>query len=261
MVGSDQVWNPYTNSNIEPYFLKFAPESSLKIAYASSFGVSQIPKEYHLEYKKLLSNIDKIGVREKNGVEIVNEISGKKASWVLDPTFLLKKEEWKKIALLPDFQKPYLLLYVLTDSDYITQLAYQIAEKLNLQIVRICKNASKEDSTNDILNVIDAGPREFLGWFHNASFALTTSFHGACFSLNFNVPFYSILKPNKANNSRQISLLSELGLEDRILYVENEKPSDESFGIQFDKVNVILDRKREESITFLKNSIEESNAI
>ena len=48
----------------------------------------------------------------------------------------------------------------------------RIVSDLNLKIVRICKNASKEDKTDDILNIIDAGPAEFLGWFLNADFVL-----------------------------------------------------------------------------------------
>ena len=36
----------------------------------------------------------------------------------------------------------------------------RIVSDLNLKIVRICKNASKEDKTDDILNIIDAGPSE-----------------------------------------------------------------------------------------------------
>ena len=253
IVGSDQVWNPYTNSNIEPYFLKFAPTDSLKIAYASSFGVDSIPIKYHSIYSDYLNNLSAIGVREKTGVKIVNEIAHKNASWVLDPTFLLTKDKWEKYSSKIEFDEPYILLYVLTDADYITKLAKSIAKERGLKIVRICKNSSVEDNTSDIYNVIDAGPSEYLGWFINANYVLTTSFHGTCFSLNFNKSFNVILKREKLNNSRQIDLLKELGIEERIIYVENKTV--DSSNINYQNINEKLDYYRKNSFAFLNQNL------
>lgn len=255
VVGSDQVWNPNTNINIEPYFLTFAPKDKLKVSYASSFGVNSIPLIHQEKYASLLDNLDKIGTREKTGVEIVKSISSKEATWVLDPTFLLNKNEWSEFEISTTINKPYLLMYVLTDSDYISNLANQIAEKHNLQIVRICKNAFVEDKSENVINIIDAGPREYLGLFAKASFVLTTSFHGTCFSVNFNIPFFTILKKNKTNNSRQIDLLADLGIKDRILFIEDKVSDKEIMAINFTDVNVKLEKNRNNSLKFLTDSI------
>ncbi|QXP66976.1 polysaccharide pyruvyl transferase family protein [Polaribacter sp. AHE13PA] len=257
VVGSDQVWNPNTNINIEPYFLTFAPKDKLKVSYASSFGVNSIPLIHQEKYASLLGNLDKIGTREKTGVEIVKSISSKEATWVLDPTFLLNKSEWSEFEVSTDIKKPYLLMYVLTDSDYISNLANQIAKKHNLQIVRICKNAFVEDKSENVINIIDAGPREYLGLFAKASFVLTTSFHGTCFSVNFNIPFFTILKKNKTNNSRQIDLLADLGIKDRILFIEDKVSDDDLMSINFADVNVKLEKNRNNSLKFLTDSISE----
>ena len=257
VVGSDQVWNPNTNINIEPYFLTFAPKDKLKVSYASSFGVNSIPSIHQEKYASLLGNLDKIGTREKTGVEIVESVSTKKASWVLDPTFLLNKKEWSEFEVSSDIKKPYLLMYVLTDSDYISNLATQIAEKHNLQIVRICKNAFVEDKSENVINIIDAGPREYLGLFAKASFVLTTSFHGTCFSVNFNIPFFTILKKNKTNNSRQIDLLADLGIKERILFVEDKVSDKDVMSINFTEVNVKLEKNRANSLSFLTDAISE----
>ena len=257
VVGSDQVWNPNTNINIEPYFLTFAPKDKLKVSYASSFGVNSIPLIHQEKYASLLGNLDKIGTREKTGVEIVKSISSKEAKWVLDPTFILNKSEWSEFEVSTDIKKPYLLMYVLTDSDYISNLANQIAKKHNLQIVRICKNAFVEDKSENVINIIDAGPREYLGLFAKASFVLTTSFHGTCFSVNFNIPFFTILKKNKTNNSRQIDLLADLGIKDRILFIEDKVSDDDLMSINFADVNVKLEKNRNNSLKFLTDSISE----
>ena len=89
VVGSDQVWNPSASSSIEPYFLTFAPKEAKKISYASSFGVSNIPASLYEKYKKLLSNIDSLSVREQTGVCLVKALTGRDATCVLDPTLLL----------------------------------------------------------------------------------------------------------------------------------------------------------------------------
>ena len=255
IVGSDQVWNPNTNTNIEPYFLTFAPKNKLKLAYASSFGVNQIHNAYKEKYKGLLNNLDNIGVREKTGVSIVKEITGKKATWVLDPTFLLKKEEWARFKSEIKIDKPYLLMYILTDSDYISNLANKIAKEKGLQIVRICKNAFVEDKNSEVINIIDAGPKEYLGLFAKASFVITTSFHGTCFSVNFNIPFYTVLKKNKSNNSRQIDLLEYLGIGNRIVYVDNKIEELKNLDINYISVNEQLEIKREISLNYLKGSL------
>lgn len=255
MVGSDQVWNPNTHVNLEPYFLTFAPKDKIKIAYASSFGVNNVPEIYEGHYKKLLNNIDFIGVREKQGVSIVENLTSKAAKWVLDPTFLLNKFEWTSFESPSTINEPYLLMYILTDAEYITNLARHIAKEKNLKIVRICKNAFVEDSSKDVTNIIDAGPKEYLGLFRKATFVLTTSFHGTCFSVNFNIPFFTILKKNKTNNSRQINLLRELNIENRILYVDQNFPPSKDMKLDFEESNRLLDQFKKESILFLKSSI------
>lgn len=92
-VGSDQVWNPRCYTNLNPYFVSFAPEGKKKISYASSFGVNELPESAKKQYRKLLQGLDSISVREDVGVEIVKNISGRNATKVVDPTLLLTKGE------------------------------------------------------------------------------------------------------------------------------------------------------------------------
>lgn len=256
IAGSDQIWNPFTYTNLEPYFLMFAPKNVKKISYASSFGVDEIPTKYENIYKRMLSNLDNISVREDTGTTIVEKITGEKINWVLDPTLLLTKNEWLDYSKKPDISEPYLLLYVLNDSKYIQNLSDKISKKLGLKIIRICKEAVSEDKRDHILNITDAGPQEFLGWFLNADYILTTSFHGTCFSINFNIPFKSIFYINKKNNSRQLSILKEFDLTDQILF-EGDSLSTESLKkINFESVNKRLNLKRHDSVNFLTKSID-----
>jgi hypothetical protein len=97
-VGSDQVWNPNCYTSLNPYMLTFAPSGKRKISYASSFGVSEIPRQAVDQYKKGLSELSYISVREKTGCQIVSELTGKEGVLVLDPTLLLEKSDWDTVA-------------------------------------------------------------------------------------------------------------------------------------------------------------------
>jgi Polysaccharide pyruvyl transferase len=255
-VGSDQVWNPYSNINLEPYFLTFAPKNKTKISYASSFGVSTIPVDAHTKYEECLNNLSHIGVREEQGVQIVKDLTGRKAHHVLDPTLLLDKKDWGEVATSPYKCENYLLLYILTDSDYATKLAKKVAKDLNLNIVRICKNAVRQDREDSIINIIDAGPSEYVGLFMNASFVITNSFHGTAFSVNFEKSFYTLIPKHKDNNSRQESLLSTVGLKDRLIKEGAPIPEKSQHIVNFRISSAKLKKERDLSINYLLNAIE-----
>ena len=96
IVGSDQVWN-YQGSNFDKtYFLDFVKQNTKKKSYAASFGISKIPPKYEKEYIRLLNKFSDISVREKQGINIINNLLGKDCELVLDPTLLLSKKEWKE---------------------------------------------------------------------------------------------------------------------------------------------------------------------
>ena len=256
LTGSDQVWNPGIYASLEPYFLDFAPEGKRRVAYAASFGVSAIPDYAKAYYAKRLSAYSAIGVRESNAVEMVRELSGKEAQWVLDPTLLLSREQWLRVAAPSVEGGNYILIYELTPCGYIRELAEHISAARGWRIVRVCKGAATEDETGTIENVVDAGPAEFLGLFAGASAIVTNSFHGTAFAVNFRRPFYTVLPLRKRNNSRQRSLLEMFGLTSRLLLEGSDFPADDGLEIDFTEAGATLSRERERSINFLKEAID-----
>src|SRR5699024_8399387 len=114
--GSDQVWNLKLTNNDYNYFLKFVKDDNKKVSYASSFGYSNIPEEYRENSIKYLNKYKIITVREKKGQQIIENIVKRNATTVLDPTLLLNKEEWMKLAKPPTFKMPnkYILLYLVS---------------------------------------------------------------------------------------------------------------------------------------------------
>ena len=81
---------------------------------------------------------------------------------------------------------------------------------------------------------------------------MTNSFHGTVFSIQFNKDFYTIVSRSANNNSRQIDLLSTLGI-DRIKYTDTTF-SEES-AIEWEIVNKRVEEYRMESINYLQKAI------
>jgi len=224
VTGSDQVWNPATMSSLDPYFLSFVPKNAKKISYASSFGVSKLPEYLKPRYRTGLLNFTFLSCRESDGVELIHEISGKKAEHVLDPTLLLSRDDWK-VAENPyregifeeGIKNKYIFIYALEESETINDLALKIKTETGWDIIKIYKNHFAKGNPNIDQNIYDAGPSEFVYLIDNASFILTNSFHGTAFAINFEIPFYTIYSTQKANNSRQIGLLEKMNLSERLI--------------------------------------------
>ena len=258
IVGSDQVWNPNNQINIEPYFLTFAPDNKKKIAYAPSFGVGNIEVDKHNRYNILLNNIDVISCREESGVQLIKDITNREATHVLDPTLLLSRKEWEDILVPFEETEPYILLFIFNNSSYVTNFALDLQKKTGYKIIRICKNEMRVESDKKILNIRDAGPREFLGIYQKAAIVLTTSFHGSIFSLIFQKPFYTITPNSKNNNARQQSLLSMIGLEDRLIKEGDDFPNKGTIEIDFGPVQQIINNEKNKSIDYLVNAIDKN---
>jgi len=111
---------------------------------------------------------------------------------------------------------------------------------------------------------LDCGPREFLGLFAGASVVCTDSFHGTVFSLVFEKEFYSFeasRDPSRAVGSRQHNILEAVGLLSRLYHLSSgaegfrELLAGQTDAIDYRKVREILQKKREESLSYLKNAL------
>lgn len=258
IAGSDQIWNPRAPISLAPYFLTFAPETACKISYASSFGVKDIPESYFPQYQEWFSNLNHISVRETSGIKLVEDMTGRNATQVLDPTLLLEAEEWKSIAIPPACTQSYILLYDLLKSTEAIILAKHIAKEKGYRILRICRSAVMEH-IDGVENIADAGPFEFLGLFMNASFVVTNSFHGTAFSIIFQQPFYTVIPCTMHNSSRIHSLLNLLELSHRQISAENIGNIEDFGQIDYSECQSRLKQAQMESLNFITCSIHKND--
>lgn len=185
LVGSDQVWRPNMNLCIEDMFLGFAKNMPVKrISYAASFGVDEW--EYTPKQTKVCSALAKkfnaISVREESGVKLCKEHLGVDATWVLDPTLLLKKEDYLKLCQeIPVNSSRFMAVYVLNLNDSVKTTYESIAKEKNLEVKYFAADA------NATLSI-----PEWLAMFRDASYVVTDSFHGTVFSIIFEKEFKCI---------------------------------------------------------------------
>ena len=257
VTGSDQVWNPGAQSSIEPYFLTFAPDYAKKISFAASFGVSEIEPNLRERYKEYLSRYDFISVREQNACDIVKQLVGKDAECVLDPTLLLTKDEWMKVARQYDnVPERYVLVYTLFESPAIFSLAKKVAKEKGISVLMITKRAYFVSHIEGISNISDAGPAEFVSIIAGADYVVTDSFHGTAFSINFGIPFLAIVSLKNNNNSRMESLLKVVGLSGRMVYEEKEVSSlIYNDNIDFKEIESHIKKARVTSMNFLNKAL------
>lgn len=261
MTGSDQVWNPrYTRGDMS-FLLNFVPENKKCVSYASSYGTTNIPHTLRGLYHKNLSKYSYIGVREASGVALTKQLCGKSASVVLDPTLLLDIEEWNKEIPKSRIVKEkyifcYFLNYTFNAFPYADEFAEHVRNITGYKLIYGTRPPQKIFN-RDSHYMVGLGPVEFMQMIRDAEIVLTTSFHGTAFAVNFERPVYSIIKNRKSGDSRQVSLLDSIGLNNRIVELNAPLPSKEHLKIDMSIASAKLRQLRTESINFLKQALED----
>lgn len=249
IVGSDQVWNPAFRRGSPIDFLTFAPPSK-RIAYSASFGISEIPGEFTESYRKWITEMAHVSVREEAGARIVKKLTGRDSVVLVDPTLMLTPEEWLLVSK-PARRKPdsdYMLMYFLGElgREY-NETIGAIASKYDLEIVQL---ASLDDSAR-----YEACPGEFLDYVNSARIVLTDSFHGVIFSILFEKPFMVFERVGSAPSmsSRFGTLLDKFRMEDRKWGSIGDNK--DVMQVDYSHVPTILEAERKKALGFLRNAL------
>ncbi len=250
--GSDQVWNSSWNKGIEKaFFLEFVPKGKKRVSYAASFGKDKLDDDEIEITKEMLSKYSHISVREKSAKKIIEDLGITNVEHVLDPTLLLKKNDWEEIRTDIRHKGKYILVYQLnTKNPEFDNYVKRLSKVKKLPIIRV---------SNVVYQIFKYGKfdycptvNEFVSYFFNADYIVTDSFHATAFAINFNKKFLSIF-PKKFSTRLQ-SILELTGLEDRRV-TDFDDFSIIDKDIDYDKINAIIDKEREKSLKYLNNAI------
>lgn len=252
VAGSDQVWNPNFHFNSDFEFASFAPQSK-RFSYAASVGVSVIFEEQKSNFKKNISGMRRISVREEDSVDLIKQFVDNEVFVHVDPTMLLPKEVYISMEEPLKKQLPprYMLVYFLgnipqTYRDEIKKLAYS----LELNIVEL-----SETKKSEFYNI---GPQHFIYAINHAEYICTDSFHGSVFSLLFEkqLSIFPRIGNDVEMNSRIQTLVTKFGIQDRVVFSEESLKAAKRT-IDYCSVNKVLNEERKKSRDYLAKCIEE----
>lgn len=250
--GSDQLWNyKYNEGNDKHYF--FDGIEGKKIAYASSIGMTSLQEDYANYLKEQLSQYSAISVREQSAVDLLGKI-GISATHVLDPTFMLKIDEWKAFASKRLVKEKYLFVYLpynVKDKDLIYRSVRKIAKEKNLKVVSYSDNIVKDKYVDEMIYFVNPG--DVLSLILYADVVMTNSFHGTAFSINLNKQFWTYMPASFS--MRITSILNLCGLNNRLLEEEiTEKQINDV--VNFEQTNAVLCKERQKANDFLTKALQ-----
>lgn len=246
IVGSDIIWETNVTGNDFSYYLDFVTDSAKKFSYAASFGYDSFPEDVAADCTALLNDFSRISVRECQGQQLISAVlPHKQADLVCDPTLLLTPEQWEPFANGPIKVKKeeYIFLYFLDPKGVLLSRARELAQQYGKKIV-VYNDSIKP--IPGVISVRNLTVQQFLAYIKNSFFVLSASYHAVCFSVLFQRDFAFY---NRAHASRILSLVSELGIEERNLA---ENPA-AGVGMDYGSVLAKLETFREKSEKYLSD--------
>ena len=270
ITGSDQLWNEwntvpqetlqgYEYSWLPYYTLEFAKSSAVKISYAASIGRREFKSSAQVAYfKKALQGFRAISLREQAGVEMLLSI-GVESVCVPDPTMLLTREQWESLVgssklNLPENLKESIFIYGYGDDEF---GGYELPLLLRPygNIVAVTLTYHPTAKYNPTLE-------EWIVCIRDAKLVVCRSFHGACFAIMMNTPFFLCRVPSietEKLDARFENLMRIFGLEDRIVndLKDLEQKIQENPSIDWGTINIKLKEWRKVGEDFLTQALRE----
>lgn len=231
IVGSDQVWHCGDWGDPSVYLLHGAPNVDA-VAYAASFGVSQLPEyiyatcdgdNYEMStsfFSRHLRRFRAISCRETDGVEICHRI-GVSAVHVVDPTLLAWYKDGYSSAKLDRLVCYFLSENIEESWPDLEQFAQK--QHANVEVFNNATFLATPISLCGLKNIIirvfrrlfsrvrlrlDKGPDYFLKSFEGAKWVVTDSYHALMFSI-INGCNVRIVRPSNAMRKTMFSRMSE----------------------------------------------------
>ena len=222
---SDVIWKRSRRFGMDRgFFLDFpAAAGKRKVAYAPSLAKVGFEGEDGERFARYVRTFSAVSSRERAGAEVLAGILGRDVPWLLDPTLLLSAADYAAIAR-PAKRKGYVLLYsCMKFNANMVREAKRLATRLGKPLVEVGNfGVNRLVFGHEVID--DAGVEEWLGLFMGADYVVCNSFHGICFSLVFEKPFFAFRRSD--SDWRFTGICGELGLMDRLVDRDGRIPVD-----------------------------------
>lgn len=260
VAGSDQIWNITIEDGDDAYFLPWV-KNARKVAYAPSFGAKNIAEfaDNPSRYAEYLRCFSDLSIRERNGLEWLQNLTGRSAELLLDPTLLLKQDDYAEIES-HELKLPirYIFYYSPGYSRDINKLVHKISQKYNLPVIAF------NTKTFYVKGMQFSGfklpeienPSTYLQLIKNAEMIITTSFHGTVFSTIYRKKFWTVKNGGMfGNDDRVKTLMYLLDLEDRMIPIEFDDGFDYLKEKDYEGYERLLEKEQEKAYKYLKKAL------
>lgn len=252
IIGSDQVWNAGITKGMDAmYWGTDSIFDDIKhISYAASAGnIKDIELLAPQAINDALARFVAVSVREQSLVDYITSKTGIIPKLVLDPVLLAGRNAFESLIPLRKSDKPYLLLFSLCRNDSAYAYAKEIAKDKGLEMIEMISNG---EVLRDKAVITSASPYDFLSYFYNAKYVVSTSFHGTAFAILFHKDF-CVYSDNIYTGERMFNLLEMLDLQERLVKDRSRLPSPKA--IEWRHIDSILETKRKSSIQFIEEAL------
>ena len=253
ILGSDQVWNKDITADLKySYFFDFISDTKPRFSYASSFGMNDwdFNNEETIVIKSLLQKFSAVAVRESTAIGLCEKNCEVEATLVVDPTLLLS--DYSKLTGKIKQKVNSVVCFKFTKGDEFYEFLNTFKKQNKCNVSVLAKTMPVKGLNNIALPTI----KKWIKSIAQSEIVITDSYHALIFSILYKKQFI-VLPANIKNFNRLSELLNDLDLSDRIFYSYEEVLKNDRWKskIDYDKVNQLLTKKVEASLSFLKKEL------
>lgn len=275
IVGSDVMWDSGVINNADDmyFYLKNVNQDYIsKIAYGTSFGGGyDIPVVKRSDCSLFLHKFDGISVKSFRESVAMNDMFNMQPEIVLDPVFSLCKEQYiqcseKAVAKEIEEQKSFVFSYIKNGDERKRDLVlrgYTILLEKYMSPLRNFIDINRYPESKAALGLDPAYHilvNDWLYYLINSDFVITDDYYGMCFAIIFRKNFVVVCGRNMKDISRFTTLLDQLGLMERLIYLDDDFKTKEYLfrkPIRYNKCFSLLEEMKEKSSKWLENKISE----
>ena len=253
ITGSDQLWNKQLFPSREfdkVYFLNFNAPNVKKVSYAISAGGVFSEENYSL-VENYIKNLDICSVREPSLCEFLND-KGCEARVDCDPTFLLKKQDYKKLQTNKKIKEKFIFVYFTYFDKEMEELILRVMEeqKINKVIMASPTIITNYSFPKNFYFDKCCGVSDFLNYIDKAECVISSSFHGMVFSVIYNKKF--VVYPHYSSR-RLTDFLTKLDLQDHV-YSKDKKII---LDVNYQDVNLKLQNMVKDSYSYIDTIVKD----
>ncbi len=253
-IGADEIFS--IEPGLNPVFYGMGVPCKNIYSYAASFGPTTIDIiEKHNAFKFVqagLNNLKKISVRDRNSLNIVNKVAGKNALMHCDPVILYDFESEKMNFKKNTNDERYVLVYAYDNNMNDTKEVESILKFARNNKLKVYSVGFYHKWADKNINV---DPLELMNYIRDAEFVITDTFHGTVISIVMNTNFATKVRTNRNKLGFLLEEYSSLCNELHNFSVPEIQDIYER-GLDVQKINNIINKKRKDAYTYLKECLE-----